>query len=431
MNLTELIFKYIDGTITRNEDAILRKMIEVNPSFKQEYDTLLSIDFEIKKDAEEIDYPDDFFDNVEHQIQYKIYLDKQNAIAKKKKIVRQAFVPLLALLLIFSISNIGNPSNQISKLYSGNKTFQSSTNQTPKELAKIKSPTGNRLRTKLMHTSTISNRNQQIQNSEIAENPIRPLEDSRFIKSNSRNYKIDSEYINDETFAQNIQMNNQNVNNRIFISNNFQQNVNAPIQASQGNISNSNVFNSLPNITNSVQVELNSFLGSDVAFFGVNKSNSTITSFTQSIAFDMDTKSKIGIETGYIQVGIEKDKYLEIKLSSLDAFGSTINSGGSGLLIKTPGKENYEQRIIWAGLFYERNILEYNALAISSRVGAGLSDNGFIGNVKLFAKYKVSKSIDFTLGGESKLFSGGDDVSVNNSKFISTISIIYGVHFGF
>ncbi|HRS02639.1 MAG TPA: hypothetical protein P5545_08845, partial [Bacteroidota bacterium] len=85
MNLTELIFKYIDGTITREEDAILRKMIEEDPSLKRDYNALLNLDFEIKNDVNEIDYPEEFFENVQNEIKNKIIVDNNRRLARKKK----------------------------------------------------------------------------------------------------------------------------------------------------------------------------------------------------------------------------------------------------------------------------------------------------------------------------------------------------------
>jgi len=99
MNLTELIFKYIDGTITREENAILLKMIEEDPSLKQEYNALLNFDFEIKKDANEVDFPEEFFDNVKEEIKIKLLQIIIKNCAKEKS-NQFKFASVLAIMLI-------------------------------------------------------------------------------------------------------------------------------------------------------------------------------------------------------------------------------------------------------------------------------------------------------------------------------------------
>lgn len=430
MNLTELIFKFIDGTITREEDAILRKMIEENPSLKQEYNTLLNIDFEIKKDASEIDYPTEFFDNIKREIKNKINADNQKAISKRKSANRRNFATMLGIMIILFISGIENPFIDLSNLITKNNSPQISS-----ELQNIEAKTDK------IHNSNPQKKHQKSRKivrgqEQIALYSSITNNSQSFIASDSGNDNTDLAPIEstNSQLAYNVQMKTQNYDNTDFSTEQYKKNIQRKSQTLNQMYSNNlnpNIMSPLPLMQNSQKVEINSFFGSDIVSFGANKSNSTVTSFTQSIAYDLTSKSKIGIETGYIQIGINKDKYLEIKPTSIDELGSTINSGGSHLLMKTPGTENYDQQIIWAGLFYERNILEFNDITLSSRIGAGFSGDGFVGNVKLIALYRLSKSINFTIGGESKLFSGNSDYLNGNNTFSSTISLIYGVQFGF
>jgi hypothetical protein len=92
---------------------------------------------------------------------------------------------------------------------------------------------------------------------------------------------------------------------------------------------------------------------------------------------------------------------------------------------------NYEQKIIWAGLFYEKNLLDFYNFNLSSRIGAGFSGSGMIGNLKVLANYKISNSIDLTVGSESKLLLGQSFNPEAKSKISCTISLIYGFHFEF
>ncbi|HPD33323.1 MAG TPA: hypothetical protein PKV40_03130, partial [Candidatus Kapabacteria bacterium] len=64
-------------------------------------------------------------------------------------------------------------------------------------------------------------------------------------------------------------------------------------------------------------------------------------------------------------------------------------------------------------------------------LGAGYDGNGLISNLKLFANYNISNSINLTVGSESKLLLGKSYNSETNGKVGSTISLIYGVQFEF
>lgn len=429
MNLTELIFKYIDGTITRQEDAIMRQMMEEDPALKQEFITLLNLDFELRKDAKVIDYPDDFFNDIKDEIKKKIQKDNQKTYSKKKFQKNRNFATTLVIMLILIISNIQNPINNIIKI-------SNTRNYAPPANEKISSniiPLNKSNNTK-RYKATQKNFSKQITLSTLTTIGAETYNISNFnFKNQDRSTNLLG-YIDDDQFTNFANNNNLQLDNAFLSSMHQKYNIQNNIPKLSEKLTtdfNPNFISIYTSQTNYKQVELNSFFGTDIASFGVNKSSSTITSFTQSIAYDLNPKSKIGIETGYLQVEVDKGKYLDIEPSSLDEFGSSVNSGGSSLLIRTPGKENLEQSIIWAGIFYERNLIEYSNITLSSRLGAGLSDNGFIGNVKLIAMYRLSKSINFTLGGETKFFSGQSEYLNNNNSFNSTISLIYGVHFGF
>ncbi|HPD34392.1 MAG TPA: hypothetical protein PKV40_08630, partial [Candidatus Kapabacteria bacterium] len=132
MNLTELIFKYIDGTITREEDAILRKMIEEDPSLKRDYNALLNLDFEIKNDVNEIDYPEEFFENVQNEIKNKIIVDNNRRLARKKKSNQFKFASVLGIILILMFSSINNPIHNLIKEHKEGKSTESINNNNEK-----------------------------------------------------------------------------------------------------------------------------------------------------------------------------------------------------------------------------------------------------------------------------------------------------------
>jgi|GEM_PF-2336983 len=429
MNLTELIFKYIDGTITREENAILLKMIEEDPSLKQEYNALLNFDFEIKKDANEVDFPEEFFDNVKEEIKNKIIADNNKKIARKKKSNQFKFASVLAIMLFLVFSNIDNPIHYLIKEHNDEKLTESINNEKV-TISNLLSDNNSKIKKKSIIKKNQRNKQITIYSkvdgiAKLNENP-EPTPD----KSNKMSLSSNP-YMTETQFAQNIQRNNLKMDNSFFVKNMITQNEILIFNKQQIKNFNGELLNAISTIAKSEQVELNSFLGTDIAIFGVNKSHSTISSFTQSVAYNLNPDSKIGIETGYFQIGVDRANFLDIKSGSRDVFGSLVNSGGTEFLIRTPGKVNYEQKIIWAGLFYEKNLLDFYNFNLSSRIGAGFSGSGMIGNLKVLANYKISNSIDFTVGSESKLLLGQSFNPEAKSKISSTISLIYGFHFEF
>ncbi|HRS01129.1 MAG TPA: hypothetical protein P5545_01120, partial [Bacteroidota bacterium] len=344
------------------------------------------------------------------------------------------FASVLGIILILMFSSINNPIHNLIKEHKEGKSTESINNNNEKApILSLLSDNNSKIRKKTIIKN--NQRNKQIRTYSKVDESAKLNENFRSSHNNTIKMPLSpNNYMNETQFAQNIQENNLKLDYSFFVNNQITKNI--PNESSNFNnqqIKNFNVsvLNAISNIAKSEQVELNSFLGSDIAIFGVNKSRSAISSFTQSVAYNLNTKSKIGLETGYFQIGMDKDKYLEIKSSSRDEFGSSVNSGGTEFLIRTPGKENYEQTIIWAGLFYERNLIKYNNITLSSRLGAGYDGNGLISNLKLFANYNISNSINLTVGSESKLLLGKSYNSETNGKVGSTISLIYGVQFEF
>jgi hypothetical protein len=268
-------------------------------------------------------------------------------------------------------------------------------------------------------------------------NTIEAKESVRDIPYISKNPIPDSDLSNS-----NVSVNNgRNSTNSFDKSTNVQLSISSPIQNIDNSFDNSEMpdsfegfnteFASFSSKISGSNVELNSFFGKEFATFGVSGVKDLVSSFTQSIAARVDEYTKIGLETGYMQFSGNESKYTIIKNGNSNSYTILDNSDEKGELFRIPGTQATDRRLFWAGIFYERNLLEFNKLALSSRMSFGASDIGFVSSLKMIGRYQLLKQVDLTIGADAKLFSGTKEYFVCKNSLGSTISFIYGIRFAF
>lgn len=478
MNPHKLIFDYLDGEITREDDKMLRDLLKEDTTLSRDFQSFLDLSFEYNKSNEDFIYPELFLDNVEENIIARIESD--NAARKEKERRRRVFfgysiaaVPAFILLLVLTTFNFGNIELNLNKLLTDEKAVISTEESIAKapELeanqvtisrdrevtlkSKVKPDTKNSLpvateiskNSALAVESTLNNSNEQIT---ISENNSTTLD-------NTNNRVVENEKSNDS----NVQTNDRNISEApntlddkfdIFEnkSRNEQYSIGGNISSSTSKISNADQMNPLNPFTtnfnsfasiNGTGVEMNSFFGKEFATFGVMGVKNTVSSFTQSIAAKIDDYTKIGLETGYMDFSGEESKYTIIQKGKTNLTGNPKNTDKNKILnnddndntelIRISGTEVSSRRLYWAGIFYERNLLEMNRFALSSRLGFGASDIGFVSSLKVIGKYELFRRVDLTIGADAKIFNGTQEFFVNKNSISSTVSFIYGVRFAF
>jgi hypothetical protein len=469
MKQHKLIFRYLDGEITREEDNLLREMINQDAELKNDFQSFVEIDYEIQKANDDIEYPENFFNSVENSIvsrmQEDIYLSDKK---KNRKLVFFQYSIAASILIFFAlllnIDHFGNQSIKLNKVYTANQNSYMINNQTTNnEQSKIntisvhnqiqsiasvkKANTNSDLKKDIDETeknnidfaNLIQSKNisSNEPNSSISEqNPeILVVQPSNIKKSPEQGLNLNKEY-DEKLFSNNSpgNFNNSNMGKEEKKDNDNAQKMSLTTDYNNytnlfSNSKYSPSFNTNFSKVHLSVLELNSFLGNDFVCLGVDKSTQVINSFTQSVGTSIDDDSRIGLETGYMNFSISQNKYVTINKGSLSS--STIqieNADDNGsVLIRTSGSSLAEQNLFWAGIFYERNFLNYNDFTLSSRLSIGASDIGFVSSLKFISKYSISKAIDILIGADAKMFTGGATFSPANSNFSSTISLIYGM----
>lgn len=480
MNPNKLIFDYLDGEISREDDKALRELLKEDSELSREFKSILDMNYEIEKSNENFIYPEEFLDNFEEKMIARI--DSDNAVIKAKERRRKVFwsysiaaVPVFFMLLLLSNYTITNLQTDLKKIYSGslldvNKSdIEEKSIETGKNTESIASENSPITKTSsqkksINHKSVNLSKIQKSDNKPIVPSVISENSDKAVISTSAQNNELTTAEISVQKdnikFEDNFQGKNitsrQFENSKSIITENKNFNNNSEslnfnkssntftnVQNESKNNLNENFgnssglnqnFNSFSSTINSTNIELNSFFGKEMVSFGVGGTNQAITSFTQSIAAKMDDYGRIGIETGYMQFSGDVPMYTIIKKSQSDLQdGITIveNSDEKDVLIRTKGTEKSEKNLIWAGLFYERNLLDLNYFTISSRMTIGASDVGFVSSLKIIGKYQLLNSIDLTIGADTKLFNGTQEFFTSKNSLSSTISFIYGVRFAF
>lgn len=457
MKRHDLLFRYLDGEITRDEDKILREIIKEDPELGKDFESFLEIDYYINKSNEEFDYPEEFINQIGNQISNQIVVDNQVRQMRRelRRYYATRFVLIPAMIATFFLSfliSVQNPEIDLFSISSNNSNtgnvnienkgidkIISSINQFPKDKSPINNNSNKLALSKLSKNYEILN-NSQFDNAETTNN-IEPIEFSLELNMQEGSYSTTDNSKNIETHQQsqlkdainNVNFNLIQLQYTNLLSNNSlneQFKINPKTQPI-----NFNIFQS-PFVGQS-NIQINSLVGTDIFNVGVNSTNQIINSFTQSFAVEIANGSSFGLESGYMEFKSNTKKITEIssKLTKNGLNGLTIvelenNSSENPVLIRIEGVQSINYRMFWVGVFYERNFLDFNDFDVSSRISFGLSDNGIISSLKLIGKYNLTKNITLTFGSDAKIFEGSFNENQIN-RINSTFSLIYGVKFAF
>ncbi len=458
MKRHDLLFRYLDGEITRDEDKILRELIKEDPELGEDFESFLEIDYHINKSNAEFNYPQDFINQVGNQISNQIAVDNQvrqlrNEL-RRKYATRFVLVPAIFATLFFAfLISIQNPEIDFLAISSNNSDYSKIAKNNlniEKEKISLKKPRKGVFQNKnnltppslpsLSKSLEIIN-NSESDNSEIYSDNLNSSDvtieydaEQDYHSSVDVYQKVDKpqftqleDAINPTNFKLNkSQLNNTSINNLL----NEQFTVNPKLQ----NI-NLNPFQS--SFISQSNIQINSLVGTDIYQVGVSSTNQIINSFTQSFAAEITSGSSLGLEAGYIQFKSNAKKITEISskpvkngLNGLTILELDNNSDNNPVLIRVEGIQSINHKMFWVGVFYERNFLELNDFNVSTRVSFGISDNGVISSLKLIGKYNLTKGIILTFGSDAKIFEGSFNENQIN-RINSTFSLIYGIKFAF
>jgi hypothetical protein len=173
------------------------------------------------------------------------------------------------------------------------------------------------------------------------------------------------------------------------------------------------------NKINLVATASNSFASS-----GLQLSGNTITSYSQSISYNINKKSHIGVELGLTEFSAKVLR--DVVLVSGNSGNPDDISGKDLIRLKLPF--NQKMQMLWTTIFYERSLFQMENTEISARLGLGLTNSDPVYMVKIFGKQRIYRDLYLTLGVDTRYYRTSI-IGTINGNYLSTFNIIYGLQY--
>jgi len=454
-----LIEKYLDGNITKKDMTELNKLVESDKEGENSFQHASALQKLIKQDAVDIEYPEEFFSDVQDLILMKYlqetpqestaYIDLRNAYPKQLyTIVRYAAV--IAILFLASILSINEfmPLNTsrlkvkevasvISKSNNSNTTsiHNQSLGISSKSSSQVSSSSKIKIARNFSNKTSYSESNSEslvssnklkeiINNANIIEEQNETIigsdQPQLITQSNIRNENNSLSDYNEHIII-NGQANEYSSLNELKISNN---------NTLSREFNNINQLSMVPaykfgldeighNKINLVANASNSFASS-----GLQLSGNTITSYSQSISYNLNKKSLIGVELGLTEFSAKVLR--DVVLVSGNSGNPDDISGKDLIRLKLPF--NQKMQLVWTTIFYERSLFQMENTEISTRLGLGLTNSDPVYMVKIFGKQRIYRDLYLTLGVDTRYYRTSI-IGTINGNYLSTFNIIYGLQY--
>jgi hypothetical protein len=468
MNLEELISKYIDGNLSDDEDRSLRLEVSQNPATKELFDDSINIHFAFKEEAQNIYPPDDLVSKTEDLILMKI-LASQPIIDERPAVgiplfmrMRHTFtlVSIILLIFVYNISDlsflINSDNHQLS--YLEQNTNKASTVHSVTSVKPSRTGKGITDVKTLSIKNNVELTNQEYHNYSIIESKVKGNESIISISDSSAKSKeiigtsdinsVDNNKTNikDKDIARAlnlpesplvpnqyyyVQSNHPDFSQTITekpVSNNFVRTDKFNLQATM-----------LPVIdyyNDNHEVLFSSFFGTDLLRKGNQASkNNSISHFSQSIAYDLASDVRFGVEIGYSEYMYEQSNQKTI-INKTQKSGTKIESlnsdGSEAVLSNYPFTLNQNKQLLWGAAFYEHSLFNSSPFTINGRIGFGACSDGPVGYSKIFGRYEMIHGVSLTLGTDVRLFyARSADLYSDNAQLKGSVSLIYGLQIRF
>ncbi len=477
-----LVSKYLDGSLSSEEDRALRTILSENPIAKEQFNMAVSLHIAMK-DEPEIVIDDSVLFATENAIfsSLRLELPKSQSVAiptliKNKR--PRAFTPRFAAFLVLFIAMMSSVA-ELKLPMSGGSYFA----QTEKETNFVQETS---LQSK-NNTGTKSHNSQK--NTVIAysiEQRVEPAEFSEWSKEDSYNAVADKmngieiPNIDEEIFVPfSVAMSNmpmkptlesvqeKNMTSSYVYEPNTQGNVEIRGENRNHDVKQANTQHSQTSeIAGIVQkhydvsdhqksteqtvlhssehksaVHIRSFLNN--GFVYGNKNSVNASSFSQSIGYDVKEGTKVGLEMGQVGFTYAYQSVPNPLISSEILIAKEYPTGrdmsilgkednNNSLPIDNDTQENAISdntvSLYWGGAFIEQAVLNTQDFAINIAGGIGAAGSGPLVFARSYAEYKVNSTISLTIGAEGKTFSIREGRQLGKSLQTNVmIALAYGV----
>jgi len=449
MKLNKLISKYLDGELSKSEDSILRNGLKHDSNLKQSFDKYVDIHHEMKKEASSIKVPAHLFASTEQftlgrqQLKQNIEtsLSSNNATIKsvaKSKSYRKAFATTMLLMLI-SIYNISDnyKANYID--FSG----LNSNLQTESFEKQLKANKARKYSQKSVLNQLENNGSNLIDEANLSELNQIPNVISFSMESNLENDKLE---INSFTDLNTGNKNNNNtiVSDKVSVYNSL--NKTNSIISNQANQFNNP--SNLQGIQNSIDLQyiikhqnmsLQSTFANSTSAINIGNANDVkISSFIQSINYEVNSGMNMGMEVGYSNYDFTTQLLTNVSIST----GGESNSGKGGKIevldptksivskikVKLNINQNYQQ--MFASFFLDKTIIKEDNFSANARIGLGSSMDGLLLYGRASANYQIFSNLTANVGAEIRMFNVNlPNATAGISKTVNTLMLTYGLQY--
>lgn len=444
MSLELLISKYIDGELSSQEDEQLRSIIKNDSLAREKFNKTVELHLDLLEDADTIVVPPALLKKTEDRIMMEIL--KQAPVYKfndsKKKFNYQNLYKYAAAVLIFLFSavlTIRDGAFQLSDIFSESGILNEAATEDVKsnDINSLDKSVKNISSAKSVGKKSIARRevNSVINVAAINENTENSFSGESVRSANAEPQNTD------QTIFGNVAI-DTDINNNITSDNG-----NTPIvnyQSNNADINNVKNYelNNLPSVPFSFgdrfpmefnEIHLTSFVSHDFMHTGIKThDNTSIINYSQSIAYSIDDKSRVGLEVGLTEFNFDMTRYVKVpastgKNSKVEVLDPSKDNLG---YILVPVQVQELEKIYWGSVFYERTLFNNDWISLSGRLGLGSTSDGIMGLLRFSAKYMVINGIYLSAGTEGRLFNMDIPLAGINGT-ASSISFIYGVHFQF
>ncbi len=433
MNLEKLISKYIDGELSESEDQNLRQMIANEPNAKEIFDRAVNINWLLKEDSMAIETPQELRDETLVLINSMLHQENHKMNDFKSRRVRnylKAVPVFLLLLLIYTINEekqfydyannetIINTITDVqnSNVLNDNNNDNLSTNRDEKTgLTKIY-PTTEKSSETLQEAKSV------LDKSVANDEPLIIAENNEEI---AQSHTIQKEEI---ILTEHIeeQSNNTNENQTNYL--------NTPLivigKTDNHSTSNNSEIDFKFETSQNYDVSLNSFISTELFTSEKYNDAKVLASISQSIAYSINKKERMGIELGYREFNYQEKFFVNVPISSLPENTQVeILNPATELYFTYVSSMEHTKKLIWGAAFYESTLLSSRNFSLDARVGIGSSNDGALIYSRLFSKYEILSGLSLTFGCSGMLYQSALDNFQN--EIHSSLSLTYGLQFKF
>lgn len=440
MSLDLLISKYLDGDLSVEDDMLLRQIVKEDADAKVQFDSAILLNAAFKEDAESIKAPAEIVSQTEDLVLMKILNsvsvdNRAAAFAKPKR--RFSWAPALSFIFavfviggIFTISEISDINTNFE--FAGAKGVAEKSNIDKLELAETAQPESMTKATIITRKNVTSNRVASIANVvnaiSVGNNEIVAVEAVPSVIASS---DVIADVPQTAAQSSNIQGSPAMSKDRYIVNAvDFDFNSRTITLSDFGSRRMNQSVVGIPfmdQISFGTSVNLTSYYGRDmVNKKGKYRNSNPISSYSQSIGYNVSDKFKLGIEVGATNYEFDYLTYVKVPNVEGGALNSKVEIGNyNGNELYVPVNINQNAQLYWFSTYMDYDVVSNNWISLQSRVGAGMSVEGSVVYSRLMAELHVYKGIYLNFGAEAKGFDA--KVSSGRNAFLGTGSMIYGL----